>query len=153
MYLHFFIRKSLGVFCFWCPLSCLLNILIILFSLPQYELLLSLLSFYVNIFLYCSVFECLSCPCPQSSVLSFFIQFRPFSLLRLFYVFASLQSNILSFTCLDRQPPTECLILSCVSRFWICSDALSLFQYSFTVAVVMALLKCWNPASWSAPFY
>lgn len=58
-----------------------------------------------------------------------------------------------SFTYWGRQPPTEYHILSPESFFWIRFDVLSLLQRCFIVAVVMALLQCWNPASLSVPFY
>lgn len=60
-------------------------------------------------------------------------------LLRTFYMFFCFSANIPSFTCWDWQPPTESLILSSKSLFWICSDVLSLCRRSLIVAVVEIL--------------
>ena len=69
--------------------------------------------------------------CSCSSVIFFSCPFLSFKVVLHF-----LPSTVFSFIYWDWQPPTERLTLSCESIFWICSDVLSLFQWSLIVAVV-----------------
>lgn len=96
---------------------------------------------------YISFSEYLSCPCPQTCVLSIFPSFSFLSFKVILHVFASPQSHIFSFTCW--QPPTECLILSCECLFLNSLKCLATFSVWLALCL-LCLCNAWN-AFWSVP--